>query len=409
MILYRGKPCLANALVLGLLLCWGAPKLGTAQEAVQEGLPLPAESGVSTEPLSPAVEAVPAAEFTRRFSQEESRVLRQTLQRAQALQLDDGAPAVELNVQESPPSASLGLLREALLMSNNEEARSRGLDVLSAEGAVRHFELLAAQGAGPLQRQVIAALQRVDGDSLAVLVSDALATGSPEVAAGVEALLPGLAAPLRTVFLTWFREDPVGSFEHLAAAHCLSRMGADEVTEALGGLLWTEDEAAAAIYAEALAALHAPRAETYWLQAVDHPSEGVRQLAIRSLAETGGAQAFAKLHEMALDPGRDPWVQVEALYAMSNWPNLTVIPLYIGVMRDNPQIKRKAAELLAHLTGQYGIGEFFHDWEAWWNAEMGIESAEPVNAPDSGVDPNAPIPGEGLTLEEFMQGTEAEF
>lgn len=267
------------------------------------------------------------------------------------------------------PRGSARPAARQLALSEDPELRRRAIEALGKDVTATNLaELLWALGdADPGVRETAA--ERAATLAPAALlqqVLDILVANDEASVHALDAALPELRDALADEFLRMFRDRDLPIPLRRAAAYSLGKMRVTTAAHHLAAATWDAEPTLAASSALALHALRDTQTVRDWAALRKHADAGIQNLAIQSLAELGGREAFAAIAEVAYSQeGYDSQLVEQSIRALAVWPRADCVPALIEVLKRNPTFRKVATELLQFRTGQ-ALPADAAAWEDWY-------------------------------------------
>lgn len=290
------------------------------------------------------------------------------------------------------PRGSARPAARQLALSEDPELRRRAIEALGKDATAPSLpELLWALGdSDPGVREIATArAATLAPATLLQQVLDILVANDEASVHALDTALPELRDALADEFLRMFRDKDLPVPLRRAAAYSLGKMRVGTAARDLAAATWDAEPTLAASAALALHALRDTQTVRDWAALRKHSDPGIQNLALQSLAELGGREAFAAIAEVAYSQeGYDRQLVQQGIRALAVWPRSDCVPALIDVLKRNPTFRVVATELLQFRTGQ-AIGADAAAWEDWY-----------LNGPAPEPEPQAAPPG--FTVQDLL-------
>ncbi|MFP4171457.1 MAG: HEAT repeat domain-containing protein [Candidatus Hydrogenedentota bacterium] len=367
------------------------------QDAQQTAEPSEAESEPSPEPASAYRKARASADrFARRMHT-----------------WSPSWPARETEAP-SPYAENMQAVFEGMLQAAEGPARLRALETIDGEATLENLNRIMAALVDrdpDVRAKARELLETQDPEEIADRFIEGALQQRPELNQAITETAPGMRERLEAPVLQRFTREDASTQERLAAAWLLTLMRSADATESLAATAWDTSHPPLAVQcAQAIVAGEAPEAQRHLMEMARHPFSDVRRIAIRALAQYGGADALAVVQQVATGPHeRDTTVREEAILLLGQWGDPSAVPALLQVLQQRPHLRRVTVAALQQLTGQ-DFGMDASRWVQWWRQvlqERGIspqqQQAMAPQQQSQQAQPGQPDPRGNIPQQQFLE------
>lgn len=315
----------------------------------------------------------------------------------------------------SPHTENMRAVFEGMLQAAEGPARLRALETIDGQASLENLNRIMAALVDrdpDVRAKARELLETQDPDEVTERLIEAALQFRPELNQAIIETAPGMRERLETPVLQRFTQEDASTQERLAAAWLLTLMRSEDAAESLAATAWETSDAPLALQCvQAIIAGEAPEAQRHLMEMAQHPFRDVRRIAIRALAQYGGADALAVVRQVATGPNeRDTAVREEAILLLGQWGDFNAVPALLQVLQQRPYLRNTTAAALRQLTGQ-GFGQDPAQWTQWWRQvlqERGYspEQQQQAMAPQQQLQqaqPGQPDPRGNIPQQQFLE------